>query len=92
MVKVRPARGLGMTLEEAMESAVEVRDWREMMTILRWGYHFWSPTDANVTVEKYGTGTDKRCGWDTHLVCVDGKAALFASGPIAKEGPHEDQP
>lgn len=87
MVKIRPAAGLGMTLDEAMAVAIEVRDWHELMVAVRVGYGFMGPTDENVTCEKYGRGIDARCGWDTHLVCVDGKAALFASGPIAKEAP-----
>ena len=83
--KVRPAAS-GLTIFDALEQAVEVEDWSALMAVLRERYDFWEPTDENVTVEKYGQGIDERCGWDTHLVCVAGKAALFASGPIAKEG------
>ena len=82
-MKVRPAMS-SMGLDGAMERASEVKDWPELMVLLLERYDFWSPTDANVTIEKYGEGIDKRIGWDTHLVCVDGKAALFTDGPMVK--------
>lgn len=34
--------------------------------------------EQNVTVRPYGR--DERIGWDTHLICIDGKAALFSDG------------
>jgi hypothetical protein len=36
---------------------------------------------SSVTVEPYG-GIDKRIGWDTHLVCIDGDAVGFTDGPV----------
>lgn len=37
-----------------------------------------------VTVYGYG-GVDSRCGWDTHLVVVEGKAVGFTDGPLRLE-------
>lgn len=71
-----------MTLGEAMEHMAEFHTRAELLAFLRERFDFWSPTDANVTIEKYGKGIDERCGWDTHLICVDGKAALFSDGPL----------
>lgn len=85
MTKVRPAMGLGMTLDEALKREAEVEDWSALMRLLRERYDFWPATDENVSCEKYGQGIDERCGWDTHLVCISGKAVLFADGMIAKE-------
>jgi hypothetical protein len=81
-VKFRPARGLGMALEEALLLQGDVRSFEGLMHLLRAGYDFWDPTPENVSIVKYGEGIDERCGWDTHLVCIDGKAALFTDGPL----------
>jgi hypothetical protein len=78
-MKVRHAGGMA-SLEEAMQSLVEIPDRPALIAYLTEHYGFWSPTDANVTIEYYGF--DRRTGWDTHLVCVDGKAALFTDGPL----------
>jgi len=66
------------TLAEAMERVAEVRDRAELIAYLQKHYDFWQPTEANVTIEAYGR--DERNGWDTHLICIDGKAALFSDG------------
>lgn len=39
-----------------------------------------------MTIEKYG-GFDERIGWDTHLLCIDGRAALYTDGPMEKGAP-----
>jgi hypothetical protein len=67
------------TLGEAMERVAEVPDRVALIAYLQKYYDFWRPTDANVTIRPYGY--DERNGWDTHLICVDGKAALFSDGP-----------
>lgn len=36
---------------------------------------------SSITVEKYG-GYDKRIGWDTHIVCVEGRPIGFTDGPV----------
>lgn len=76
-MKVRPA-GSFQTLDEALARAVEVRSREELVTYMQREYSYWSPTDESVSIEPYGY--DARCGWDTYIVCVDGKAALFADG------------
>jgi len=68
-----------------MAKVREVSSWSELMADLRLQYYFWEPTDENVTIHYYGR--DERIGWDTHLVCVNGKAALFTDGPLEKPAP-----
>lgn len=75
-LKLRPLVG---GLDEAMSKVVEVESQEGLLAYLRGHYRFWKPSDENVTFEPYGF--DERIGWDTHLVCVDGKAALYADGP-----------
>lgn len=77
-MKIRPA-GSFMDFAEAMERVKDVSSMDELMEYLRREYQFWNPTLDNVTIEKYGDG-DHRNGWNTHLICVDGKAALFSDG------------
>jgi hypothetical protein len=67
-----------MTVYEALERAQEVSNWEELLELVGEKFCFWEPTRDNVTIEWYGR--DDRIGWDTHLVCVDGKAALFTDG------------
>lgn len=80
-MKVRPAHGT--SLSAAMQSVVEVATRRELLAHLREHFPFWSPTDANVTIKRHCY--DPRTGWDTHLISVDGKAALFSDGPLPDE-------
>lgn len=80
-IKVRPA-GSFRTIDEAMARVVEIKDRAALLEYLREHFDFWKPTEENVTIEKYGVGVDARIGWDTHLICVDGNAALFADGPL----------
>lgn len=35
-----------------------------------------------ITVEKYG-GYDDRIGWDTYMVCVEGRPVGFTDGPCS---------
>lgn len=76
-MKVRPAGG-GRTIDEAMALAHDVDSWDTLLKTVKVGFYFWDPTPDNVTIEWYCY--DERIGWDTHLVCVDGKAALFTDG------------
>lgn len=85
MMKARPARGLGTTLDEALGETVDIADRDELLDYLLDHYEFWRPKLDNISIEKYGHGPDDRCGWDTHLVCVDGHAALFTDGPLPGE-------
>lgn len=36
----------------------------------------------NLEVKKYGEGIDKRIGWDTYVVTINGNAVGFTSGPV----------
>lgn len=76
-MKVRPAAS-SLPLDEAMDQVIEIRDKAALLEFLQEQYDFWKPTEQNVTVQPYGH--DDRIGWDTHLICVDGKAALFSDG------------
>lgn len=76
-MKVRPAASM-LPLDEAMERVVEIPDKAALMAYLKEHYDFWHPNEQNVTVQPYGR--DERIDWDTHLICVDGNAALFSDG------------
>jgi hypothetical protein len=78
-MKARPA-GSMMEIGEAMSRCVELADGAALMAYLREHYDFLEPTIQNVTIKPYGR--DERIGWDTYLVCIDGKAALFTDGPM----------
>jgi hypothetical protein len=74
-MKVRLAMS-GITLDEAMASAIEINTWPELLDHLEKSFYFWNPNKENVGMSWYGH--DKRTGWNTHLITVGGKAALFA--------------
>ena len=80
MVKARPAAGLGITINEAMKRVFELEDRPALLEYLRREYDFWQPTEKNVEVKHYCY--DDRIDWDTYLVTIDGKAALFTDGLI----------
>lgn len=82
-MKVRPA-GSFHSLDDAMEQVVEIPDRQALLAYLAERFDFWSPTEENVTIEPYGH--DERIGWNTHLICIDGKAALFSDGPAPLNG------
>lgn len=65
----RPHR---MFLDEAMAEVQEVNNIEDIERIT--GY-------TNITVEKYG-GIDERNGWDTYIVCENGRACGFTNGPL----------
>lgn len=55
-------------LDDALKTTVEVKDLYSLKEYLKGkGYKY---TD-DLTVEKYGTGVDERCGWDTYIVHSD---------------------
>jgi hypothetical protein len=80
-VKARPAGG-SLMLDEAMEQQVELHDKEALLAYLRDRFYFWDVTEQNVTIAPYTDRVDERCGWHTHLCCIDGKAALFTDGPM----------
>jgi hypothetical protein len=80
-VKARPAGG-SLTLDEAMDRELEFHDKDALLAYLAERFDFWHPTEQNVTIEPYTADIDERCGWRTHLLCIDGKAALFTDGPL----------
>ena len=80
-MKIRPSSRF-MLIDESMKHVLEIPDWEALVAFLEKEWRAWKP-DSVVTVEKYGR-FDERIGWDTHLVCVDGHAALFSDGPMSK--------
>lgn len=79
-MKIRPASSF-LLYTEAMEHVQEVASWSELMALLRQCFPFWNPTDETVTITPHG-GLDERNGWDTHVICVRGNAALFCDGKM----------
>ncbi|WP_208934983.1 hypothetical protein [Paracidovorax avenae] len=71
-VLVRPQRG---SYARAMLEMIEVT-----ATIEALQQHI--GTDLPVVVQPYLSGFNKRNGWDTHLILVDGLPWGFASGPV----------
>ena len=67
-------------LEDALGQARELQTWAELMVYLRGTYDFWQPTEDNVRLERYGW--DRRIGWDTWLLTIDGNAAMFTDGVL----------
>lgn len=78
-MKIRPAASSAL-LEDVMKMVVEVPDWNALLIYLQKHYDFWNPTKENITIKPYCY--DKRTGWDTYLICVNGNAALFSDGPM----------
>ncbi len=81
-MKVRPASSF-MSLETSMEHVREFATRAELEAFMKAEWLDWKP-DSVITIEKYG-GFDSRIGWGTHLICVDGKAALFSDGDFPEE-------
>lgn len=71
------------TIDEAMSHVVLIKDRDHLIEYLKREYDFWQPTNENVKIEHYGQ--DDRIDWDTYLVTIDGKAALFTDGPVSEE-------
>ena len=81
-MKIRPATPF-MSLGQSMKHVREIGSRAELIAFLDEEWLRGGPvTDENVTCIKWGDGIDERIGWDTHLICVDGKAALFSDGPL----------
>lgn len=86
MTLFRPHRG---GLEEAMKEVVDLPDFAALVAHLNTIHgslnaHFGVPPykPEQVKVEPYG-GFDKRIGWQTYIVTVDGQAVGFTNGPMA---------
>ena len=75
-MKIRPASA--PSLAHAMAKVAEIHSRPQLIAYLQEHFDFWEVTEENVTIEKYGY--DTRIGWDTYLISIDGKAALFADG------------
>ncbi len=74
MIKYRPHCG---GLAEAMERVVNVSSIEDLLTHIDASF---GATPENITIEPYGY--DKRIEWNTHLVCVDGKAIGYTDGKL----------
>jgi hypothetical protein len=68
-MKYRHHRG---GLKESMETVCDIEPTIEALAVL-----LKSPP-SKITVEKYGE-YDERIGWDTHIVCVDGRPVGFTN-------------
>lgn len=77
-MKVRPASSF-MLIDESMKHVKEFHSRSELEAFLKAEWLGWKEGSV-VTIEK--RGFDARIGWDTHLICVDGRAALFSDGPL----------
>src|SRR4030095_7564651 len=78
-MKFRPASSF-MTIDEAMKHVREVKTKAELMAFLRDEWLATEETDENVPIEPWRY--DARIGWNTHILCIDGQAALFTDGPM----------
>lgn len=81
-MQVRPAASNAL-LSETMAKVVEIPDWQALLDYLQEHYSFWNPTKDNVAITPYGY--DDRIEWNTYIITIDGKAALFSNGPLKKE-------
>ena len=64
-------------LEESLETTQEMLTYEQLKDYIcsKFG-------PGSVAVYKYGSGIDKRCGWDTHIVTHNGMAVGFTDGPV----------
>ena len=81
-MKVRPASSF-MSFDESMEHVKEFQSRAELIEFLKAEWLAWK-ADSVVAIEPWGY--DERIGWRTHLLTIDGKAALFTDGPDWPEG------
>ena len=83
--KFREHRG---GLDEAMQTVVELLDFEALVTHLRKIWRGTAYETGEVTVKPYGDTAeerfDRRIGWDTHVVCIDGHAIGFTDGPVER--------
>lgn len=80
MTRARRHRAL---LVESLATAETVNSMAELVALVKKDLYPWGVDvePAQVHVEPYG-GVDERCGWDTHIVTVDGYGVWgFADGP-----------
>ena len=79
-MKYRPHRRL---LCESLKDCVNVEDMAALIKHLKasWPSYMKTFEDGDVSVKKYG-GFDKRIGWDTHIVCINGNDIGFTNGEI----------
>ena len=86
MALYRPHREL---LDESMADVVSVNSLEHLVEVMRESVIQWYPVNklptlANIRIEPYGF--DKRIGWDTHIVTIDGEAWGFTNGPLERGG------
>lgn len=79
-MKFRPVRG---SLQTAMEEVQECEPTMESLkAAMKRIYGGFMPT-GEITLKLHGY--DDRIGWDTYLVCEDGKACGYTDGPLAPD-------
>lgn len=83
MTKFREHRGL---LHDSLNTTVDIKTITELASHLnRLNQECGAPEiKDDIEIEKYGSGIDERCGWDTHIVTVGGCARGFTDGPLSK--------
>jgi hypothetical protein len=79
-VLYRPHRG---SLADSMREVVEVNDFPQLVRHMRREVESWYPedqlpTEESTKLEPYGF--DRRIGWETFLVTVDGQAWGYTNG------------
>lgn len=85
-MKIREHRG---SLEGSLRTAKDIEPTKaalvECITESLKGYAVNASADS-VHIEKYGKGIDDRCGWDTHIVTIDGWGVFgMTDGPLTEE-------
>lgn len=71
-MKIRAHREM---LEDSMKTMKEIEPTIEAIA------QYFNAEPESITVEKYGT-FDYRIGWDTYIVCVNGRAVGFTDGGL----------
>lgn len=84
-MKYREKREL---LVESMETVIELPDFEALEAHLRERHRGTAYETGALTVEPYGDTPerrlDKRIGWDTHIVCINGNAIGYTDGPAQR--------
>jgi hypothetical protein len=78
-VRFRPHRG---SLADSLDETVIIHDRNHLVSHLQNESNYLQFESADVTVDNYGLGIDERCGWNTHIVRIQGMAVGFTDGMI----------
>lgn len=67
-----------------MDTARDVADKREFLAYIRALHSYESVSEHEISVLPYG-GVDSRIGWNTYMVCINGRPFGFCDGPPPTE-------